>query len=1026
MADAKYTYSAQIALDKGYMDRELKLLHDMFAKINVQKLDLGSTEEYDKLKLINEKLALLGRNENSQWSELRLKNLEREAQVAVDYLSVLERLGREFKNIKSDVIQGFTPSFGTVAGAAAGGMTAGVPGAIVGTTVDGLLNAANLYHKNDTTGQSWDLPLVYETIANWRYGDETIKTRIEKGINDKSADYHTQIALNDGNRYYEEIKKSREIGADWSFISDEIESNSKNFISPPNSLGVGLGEDSWDFRSYIDKLTNLSDTSHNTFSSMQSDIQTVSTRGLKPLGDGISLTGELLAGEFGISADYALTTFNSGLTGLNTGFGAVSTCANSLFQQTEQGFGNSLMAAQNYQEIGLNDLGLTFGSQLPTQLGIFQSTHDTTFSEMQGVTKASYTKMGLAAHDFFDDVGFQASHVLGGLVTGEIDSLDEAWETLVDGMGSSFDNMLSGLTQSLTNWGTRSLKDLAGAGLRDMLAGLFKIGKGGNLSSAFDSILGSLLKSGRSGSGSDLMMDFFTAGGGGSSLAGDLITDLVNEQFLSEMWTTLSDGASNAITEAASQFGDAVYEVASINEAPIGSEIAAVNAQASAGGGKFMASIGGGTGLLAAGAGLLAFDAMVRFMPGGDPEGIMGGLKKTIGAAFGLTALDSLTPEQAAQKAGSTQGYYSRLAGMDGSPFLSADAASAGWGMDVFGGVMGLTPEEMDLVNLGLSGINEQMDALQDNLAEAARISDDEWAATLERQQEGLLAQTEQLMAINRQYGISVEGLGLQNAAMLELSTASEQMAISLNNLGLAYENSHQHKMDEAAAASDLVGYYQEMAAQVEELSEGAVVLGEDAEDLVGQFMAGQITSERFADSMQKKLLAAMKKAQEEGRLLADQMNAIAEAIESIPTEWSSTVVTNYVSNGDPPEQHHFGGLILHSGGLAASPLARIYGGMTRYHSGAYVSKLARDEVPAVLQRGEFVIRRDSVNAATLPSLRAINASGRPSAGGGDVILNAPLINIEGNLIGDEDSKEDLVREIETRLRSLANSRFRS
>jgi len=76
--------------------------------------------------------------------------------------------------------------------------------------------------------------------------------------------------------------------------------------------------------------------------------------------------------------------------------------------------------------------------------------------------------------------------------------------------------------------------------------------------------------------------------------------------------------------------------------------------------GSFMESIGGGAGLGAAAAGLLAFDTLVRLMPGGDPEGVIGGLKKTLGTAFGLTDLDSMTPEQAKAKLGSSVEYLGR------------------------------------------------------------------------------------------------------------------------------------------------------------------------------------------------------------------------------------------------------------------------------------------------------------------------------------------------------------------------------
>ena len=835
----------------------------------------------------------------------------------------------------------------------------------------------------------------------------------------------------------------------YKFLQQEREYN-RDFLTSPDSVPYGAEQNNYftgelllpiDLTSSIGQFNDLRDASKETLSGLADDIRTTSTRAWQPFSNSITDASLKFSNELTPAGDDAFTAFDDGLGGLGTGFGTVDTAATSLFNLTGTGFGNSLAATQNYQENGLDILGLSLGSQLPTQLGIFQSTHDTAFGQMQGVTNATYTKMGLAAHDFFDDVGFQASSVLGGLMTGEINSLDDAWETLVDGMGTSFENMLSSLTQSLMNWATGSLAELAGAGFQDILAGLFNTGKGGNLSSTFDNILGSILGggggsggsgvlgsilSGSGDSGGGLMMDFFTAGGGGNSIGGDLVFDLTNSQLPEELFSSLGDsgyelaenvldlGADQAWGNAASSLKDSISS--NIIE-PITSYL---------NNSEFISSIGGTSGLAAVGTGLLAFDALVRFMPGGDPEGVVGGLKKTIGAAFGLTELDSLDPKRAALKYGMNQDYLGRVEDASGASFLSTDAAESGYKMDVYAGVMGLTPEEMDLVNLGLTGINEQMEALQLNLEEATRLGDEEWAASLEQQQEELLQQTEQLMAINEQYGIGVEGLGQQNAAMLELSTASEQMAVSLNNLGLAYENSHQHKMDEAAATADLVGYYQEMVSQVDELSGGAVVLGEDAEDLVNQFLSGQVTSEQFAQSMQEKLLAAMQKAQEEGKLLADQMNAIADAIESIPTEWSSTVTTNYVSNGDRPEQHHSGGLILHSGGRAASPLARMYGGMTRYHSGAYVSKLAQDEVPAVLQRGEFVIRRDSVNAATLPSLKAINASGRASTGTGDIIINAPLINIEGNLIGDEDSKEDMVREIETRLRSLANSRFKS
>ena len=179
----------------------------------------------------------------------------------------------------------------------------------------------------------------------------------------------------------------------------------------------GLSDaDIWDLDPLTGKVDDFQKTTTDALKTVQGDLDLVNLNGWSLMSDNISDTSIKFNTEFVSSSDSALSTVSTGLTAVNTGYGAVNTAATSLFNQTGTGFGNSLVAAQNYQENGLNMLGLTLGNQLPASLGIFQTSHETTF-----------TKMGLAAHDFFDDVGFQASQVLGGLVTGEINSLDEAW-----------------------------------------------------------------------------------------------------------------------------------------------------------------------------------------------------------------------------------------------------------------------------------------------------------------------------------------------------------------------------------------------------------------------------------------------------------------------------------------------------------------------------------------------------------------------------------------------------------------------
>jgi hypothetical protein len=99
-------------------------------------------------------------------------------------------------------------------------------------------------------------------------------------------------------------------------------------------------------------------------------------------------------------------------------------------------------------------------------------------------------------------------------------------------------------------------------------------------------------------------------------------------------------------------------------------------------------------------------------------------------------------------------------------------------------------------------------------------------------------------------------------------------------------------------------------------------------------------------------------------------------------------------------------------------------GGWPRAHAGALISSLARDEVPIIARRGEYVVRAESVTPATLPALQAIN-QGAAAGRAPEMTVNF-TININGNLMGNDDQVEDMVRLIETRLRELQNSRWRA
>lgn len=101
----------------------------------------------------------------------------------------------------------------------------------------------------------------------------------------------------------------------------------------------------------------------------------------------------------------------------------------------------------------------------------------------------------------------------------------------------------------------------------------------------------------------------------------------------------------------------------------------------------------------------------------------------------------------------------------------------------------------------------------------------------------------------------------------------------------------------------------------------------------------------------------------------------------------------------------------------ALFPGASIFGGL--FHQGGYVRMhtggIRPDERLALLQAGEFVNRRGSVNAETLPVLASINRTGRAPRGGDTTVnINGDNIVINGSM---DRSTVDRVRETVARSR---------
>jgi hypothetical protein len=196
--------------------------------------------------------------------------------------------------------------------------------------------------------------------------------------------------------------------------------------------------------------------------------------------------------------------------------------------------------------------------------------------------------------------------------------------------------------------------------------------------------------------------------------------------------------------------------------------------------------------------------------------------------------------------------------------------------------------------------------------------------------------------------------------------------------------------------------------------------LGAAIQSLVANYEAGSISTQTLSDGLKTAFAEALQSTAADAATTTEQMRALAESIASIPTSWDSTINVHYNYDAAPGTSnlvYHAGGLVMHQGGWLD--------GLPRYHQGARVSPLASDEIPLIAQRGEYIVRADSVNASTLPLLNALNASGRA---GRRAAASPPQVNlhleIHGSLLGDNDSLEELTRQIQGKLRDLDNSRY--
>ena len=196
--------------------------------------------------------------------------------------------------------------------------------------------------------------------------------------------------------------------------------------------------------------------------------------------------------------------------------------------------------------------------------------------------------------------------------------------------------------------------------------------------------------------------------------------------------------------------------------------------------------------------------------------------------------------------------------------------------------------------------------------------------------------------------------------------------------------------------------------------------LREAIEELVDAWQQGNISAEALAESLKNRFARALEHVAHSAGSTVGQIHELIQAIHSIPTHWESEIGIRVSTRGG-------GGLVQGAGG---PPLALHTGGLVpawaRYHSGARVSPLGPEEIPIIAQRGEFVVRTESVTPATLPWLEALNRTGRVPLASPAVVINAPLVEVQGHALAGEEGLEELARIIEEKLADLAEVRVQA
>ncbi|MCF8033297.1 MAG: hypothetical protein K9K66_09255 [Desulfarculaceae bacterium] len=509
---------------------------------------------------------------------------------------------------------------------------------------------------------------------------------------------------------------------------------------------------------------------------------------------------------------------------------------------------------------------------------------------------------------------------------------------------------------------------------------------------------------------------------------------------------TLWDGFLNkAVENAWSGLGD-IFDRA-VMEPSSNWLLSLVGLESGGGSGGFLEAISDGASFSEAleFAGLHDLSAWVESLGAGASSLLSGGgvpaaIAEGWGITAGVTDMGVVAGTEAATQAPSLAGMLS-LASPLGAFGMALGPGLLGMGLSQMGFLMDgpMTPEEAISNWQGqenfLAGLSGNMNA-----------ADQDWAEVQDRQF-GLFGQAAQKAADDLERLMTVAGYTQQqldqvvesldplsqelvtsgqaaNTLEAEVRQLAQEINAAAGSMSLTSQASKEFdgRIDDLAGRLGLSGDAAlDFQSAIYQLAEGFSLGGEEAtgfEAALDAFTQGALAS----------LTEGAEGSREAIQGLIESMKGVAGASDGVKVKDMGGGVTQFtaidyasggavdslgLSSGGSGGIDDLGIGSFHRGGLVA--------GWPRAHAGALISSLAHDEVPIVARRGEYVVRAESVNAATLPALKALNQGGGMTAG--DMAVNF-TININGNVMGNDDQIEDMVRLIESRLRQLQSSRW--